>query len=350
MVYRFCLPDLLSQPSTPPTEADLDVIPHATCVSTPPPSEISPDRPSAATSQHETNDLEHFRGRLLRLRKEVPNALSYTAQSASTQQNFVPLFHPTHLVSHELVTMPANLANCLNQRLITAEQTGERPAERCGVYLSTEEPYGMLLDDMTASGAGSTALALEFKPKWLVQSPNAPMDAIRCRNCALRAARSHGTSSRNSSTDTPEKLFMCPLDLVTKTAGRTIPALLDGRTITAPLRDRLRDFLETGSVLVRLRELQKELDPYGVLSLGHNDQYQDVLKAMSLRDCTLYIRIPTDIAEPIEGRLGDLDLKVGNEKMRYWTSLEQSLNEGGWYQGHAWQASTSTGCRLERPK
>jgi len=208
----------------------------------------------------------------------------------------------------------------------------------------------MLLDDMTALGTDLTAFVLHFKPKWLLQSPNAPEDSIRCRNCALRAARAHGSSDSQSSDHTKGKLHMCPLDLATETAGRTVPALLCGRTITEPVKSRLQHYLKTAPVLVRLRELQKQLDPYGVLSLGHNNDNQNVFKAMSLRDCTLYIRIPTNVNAPIEGRLGDLDLKVGKEKTAYWRSLEQSLEEGGWYQGHGPGALTYTGCRLELSK
>lgn len=39
-----------------------------------------------------------------------------------------------------------------------------------------------------------------------------------------------------------------------------------------------------------------------------------------------------DVNEPVEGRLGDLDLK-SSEKGDYWTSLEKELIDGGWYEG-----------------
>ena len=53
---------------------------------------------------------------------------------------------------------------------------------------------------------------------------------------------------------------------------------------------------------------------------------------MTLRDCTLYLRVPDDDTEEIESRIGDLDLKSPN-KAAYWKSVEQPLIDEGWYMG-----------------
>lgn len=67
-------------------------------------------------------------------------------------------------------------------------------------------------------------------------------------------------------------------------------------------------------------------DPKGVLKA--NAISQDFLAAMTLRDCTLYLKVSQG---SIGARLGDLDLKTGKGKAEYWRALERQLIEGGWY-------------------
>lgn len=42
--------------------------------------------------------------------------------------------------------------------------------------------------------------------------------------------------------------------------------------------------------------------------------------------------MPWGESEPIEARIGDLDMKSG-KKADYWRALEMSLIDGGWYTG-----------------
>lgn len=59
--------------------------------------------------------------------------------------------------------------------------------------------------------------------------------------------------------------------------------------------------------------------------------------AMTLRDCSCFVRIPADGDGggdgEVEARLGDLDRKNGEEKLGYWREMERGLVEGGFYGG-----------------
>ena len=60
---------------------------------------------------------------------------------------------------------------------------------------------------------------------------------------------------------------------------------------------------------------------------------EDFLLAMTLRDCTVFVRFPSEgRSEEVEARLGDLDLK-SREKKEYWRRSELELIEDGWYGG-----------------
>ena len=89
---------------------------------------------------------------------------------------------------------------------------------------------------------------------------------------------------------------------------------------------RVRDFLLKDPLLRRLKQLQTNKDPNGVLKA--NVISPDFLAAMTLRDCTLYLKVGLT---SIDARLGDLDLKTGNGKAEYWRSLERQLIDGRWY-------------------
>jgi inositol-pentakisphosphate 2-kinase len=74
------------------------------------------------------------------------------------------------------------------------------------------------------------------------------------------------------------------------------------------------------------------LDPLGVLI---NDKSNENFRAaMTLRDCTVFVRFPADAADDhlIEARIGDLDLK-SPDKSQYWKDMENALIDEGWYTG-----------------
>jgi len=169
---------------------------------------------------------------------------------------------------------------------------------------------------------------LEFKPKWLVQSPTAPPKSKRCRTCALAAK----TKAYAKTVDTLKSPF-CPLDLTSKIPEDIARAACLISLTTEVNSTRLIRWLSTTQLLHHLRDIQYRLDRTGVLDANNNDINLRI--AMTLRDCTAFVRFPDnpdDDALLVEARLGDLDLK-GEGKEQYWRATEQGLIDGGWYEG-----------------
>jgi inositol-pentakisphosphate 2-kinase len=79
------------------------------------------------------------------------------------------------------------------------------------------------------------------------------------------------------------------------------------------------------ALLQKLRSAQMEMDRGGVLAIG--EKRLGLCKAMTLRDCTLFVR---RVGREIEAKLGDLDLKQP-EKIEKWKEVERVLIDGGWY-------------------
>lgn len=169
---------------------------------------------------------------------------------------------------------------------------------------------------------------MEFKPKWLTQSLSAPVNSKRCRQCA-HVAR---VNARRSRTGDQLSALFCPLDLVSGSLVdiRHVSSQLLGHKKNLALIERLAAWLETDTLLKQLRSYQKELDQKGVLVADVDDE--KFLTAMTLRDCTLFIKFRPDDSGGIEARLGDLDLK-SRAKQEYWRRSELELIEEGWYEG-----------------
>lgn len=252
------------------------------------------------------------RRRLLRLRKDLPDAQSTKVAKQAFETNFRPLFAAEHLVQQELVEVDGDLLDLLQESLQSIKRLSHRQQD----VLATNEPHGLLITDMTP---GPDDVLLQAKPKWLSQSPNAPSEARRCRTCALRAQR--GAKGIRTATD---KQATCPLKLV---SDRVDDRRQAAESVTKdPV---LQDFLSKDalSLLQTLRRHQSNRDPKGVVAATTEDELQDLCKAMTLRDCTLFLRRTGD---QVEARIADLDAK-GLEKIGTWKKGEQSLVDGGWY-------------------
>ena len=170
-------------------------------------------------------------------------------------------------------------------------------------------------------------VVFEVKPKWLAQSPNAPLNSIRCRQCA-RVARRNAERRRKG-----EMLLStyCPLDLVSKDRRhlKFVAQKVCGKARKARILQ-IAHWLETNTLFPRLAEYQRQMDRVGVLNADANDE--NFLVAMTLRDCSVYVRFPENGGDAIEARLGDLDLK-NPKKMDYWRDIEESLIDEWWYLG-----------------
>lgn len=182
-------------------------------------------------------------------------------------------------------------------------------------------------------------LLIEFKPKWILQSPAAPASWRRCRTCALRLSKA-------------QKKGFCPLDLASgdeARVGRAVEYILPvkqpvglklGRGVgwedaRRGVGERIVGFLVGGELMPELKRMHGELDPYGPVAVRTMDEgvKERFVTAMTVRDLTVFLRVDLD-AEGVEARIGDLDLKTGEGgKWEYWEGVERSLMEGGWYGG-----------------
>ncbi|CAG8421730.1 unnamed protein product [Penicillium salamii] len=263
-----------------------------------------------------------LQGKLLRLRKDTAAGITYKEIARNFDTIIRPLFKSDELVDQTLIRLPDILLSRCNEQLRAAERDDQRPRKRHGTYLCLTESFGLLITDMTADDGSILA---ELKPKWLNQSPSAPETAHRCRTCALREMKNHA-----SFVGIKEQRSFCPLDLVSERYENVLRAtgLIKGCTD----RSRLAHILYRNPTLLRLQSLQKTEREVGLL--GPLAQSRDMSLAMTLRDCTMFVKIPHDERSAVEIRLGDLDLKTGaGGKAGYWRDLETQLIEQDWYRG-----------------
>ena len=303
VVYR-----VRSLPADPSTFPDLSFENYGP--NTPPPTDIEPLYMDP-----------HLEGKLVRLRKKTSFATPVIESQDHFENMIRPLFPSENLVQQILFQPSKDFLKDCNFRLCEMEKNGTRPAMRHSVYLAEDEMYGMLVTDMSCNDDSFTFF--EFKPKWLAQSPSAPPESKRCRTCALRAM------------EKASKPGLCPLNLIDKDQitiavchimGLNIHRLQDHSGSERDMLRRTRDFLLKDPLLRRLRQLQMDKDPNGVLDASVISP--DLLAAMTLRDCTLYLKVGYN---SVDARLGDLDLKRGKGKAEYWKGLEKHLIDGGWY-------------------
>lgn len=168
---------------------------------------------------------------------------------------------------------------------------------------------------------------VEFKPKWLSQSPSAPETAVRCRQCAmeLRNLVSDPSRSRAMPREKP-----CPLALGCGGA----PQQASSPFRIAPQlagEEHFREALTTIANHPALHELklQQDLhDKLGPLHAEPSDPY--FIIAMTLRDCTCFVQVHRH-SQSIKLRMGDFDRKDPLVKFERWRRAEQELIDGGFY-------------------
>lgn len=256
---------------------------------TPPPTEIEDDGTDITQWMISNEQLE---GKLLRLRKDVGYGTGYEETIQNFNTLIRPLFEPEELVDQLLVKLPVGLVETLNEQLKKDEQNVidkyRRPAWRHGVYLSSNEPYGLLVTDMTAnsfqhSRRATMATLVELKPKWLVQSPSAPANARRCRTCALRDMREHNATYRpDGNVNRP-----CPLLLVSEKFEDLYRVA--GCIKTSVNQTRLARALYRHKTLLGLKRLQERVADVGLH--GPPETSQDLSIAMTLRDCSAFVKV-----------------------------------------------------------
>ncbi|KAM7221445.1 Inositol-pentakisphosphate 2-kinase [Rhypophila decipiens] len=381
--------------------------------------------------------------KLLRVPKARAIALDYLHVQEYWESSVRPLFQDGDLVNQVLVHLGACSVkqNLIISRLQAAVSNVE-PTRRKDFRGSTvgETEYAMLVDDMRVakSNKGGGQILLEFKPKWLTQSPDAPANAIRCRNCAKEWLRYHDKLQKKlqkppklQQSFTPDELqrrqtqkvlplpVLCTIDLLNssscvKARERVLSRLTDpsptsrstvALTNAIPEGSRqwrlLSRWLEGNSLLKRLELAQRaNNDPEqhldrngeggkrkggGCLAALMGQENPELDLAMTLRDCTCFVRIPGPSPPPplenptttgagagpaeeddeqgeaaateqdvdakeeaveVEAKLGDLDKKNGAAKLATWQALERRLIDEGFYTRRRPRAEWT--CALER--
>ena len=275
VVYRIRPPDTSSDPST---AADLHFEDYEYDSDTPLPTEISPLQLDP-----------RLKGKLVRLRKNLPHAMPVEDCQRHFETIIRRLFCDENLIESELFQMSPSLLKDCNSKLRKMEKSDVRPAKRWGVYLTENPPYGCLITDMTWL-VDDTFVSLEFKPKWLIQSPTAPAGSRRCRSCALRAMKKAGSTNQPETSNAGS----CPLNLMSSDKTK-IKLFLDyvmesnSKRPSQDVQRRLIDFLYENTLLERVKRLQLDLDPHGVFKADLRSS--DFLAAMTLRDCSLFLRV-----------------------------------------------------------
>lgn len=267
---------------------------------------------------------------VLRMRKNLPSTITMLELKSQFEDRIAPLFlfNPSLLLPVDLVLLTPEVVEGLNAQLQALEETDKRRVSSRGVYHPSfeAEPYGMLMPNL-AHGQGKV---IEFKPKWLVQSPSAPSNAQRCRTCALNGMRRmKGGSGRGDS-------GFCPFDLLSSNQTILSGALSQIWTDDSTLAD----FVDVFRVKVQptLRQLQRIQRQHGTVGLDdfQNPDDKDFSIAMALRDCSLVLKVTNSSDKPGLDipimKLLDLDLKdTGGGKLAKWARMETELIKEGWY-------------------
>ncbi|KAK3942972.1 inositol pentakisphosphate 2-kinase [Diplogelasinospora grovesii] len=319
----------------------------------------------------DTSSQEFFQGKLLRVAKTGTKAYLHQELHAYWETVVQPLFDGGDLVQQWLVRLRTNgtdqgrddddIISRLNAAL-HANETLRREDFQGSKVVDAE--YGMLVEDMRKRDEDD--VVLEFKPKWLAQSPNAPPSAKRCRNCAREA---HRMNTKKRKKGAP---ILCALDLVhcrtdPRALEHVIPHLTSsgsGLVENGPANNSsIINWLVTNTLLERLRDVQVGNDSTGPLSIpdakadGESTQAQNENRkrqleqlqlAMTLRDCTCFLRVRSrSNGVHVEAKLADLDKKNWHAKLSYWQKMERTLQDEGYYAATEEPRQITT-CRLER--
>ncbi|ANB12218.1 hypothetical protein AWJ20_466 [Sugiyamaella lignohabitans] len=139
---------------------------------------------------------------------------------------------------------------------------------------------------------------LEFKPKWLAPSPNAPGDAVRCRNCALGLYRTGKEPAfcradlTSSNYNLRFQAIKCIFGSFTADESRSEGVVSSITTAEAALLTELTaQFLDQCDILNQLKTVQAR-DTRGILDYGPDEELGDeFLMAMTFRDATILLEI-----------------------------------------------------------
>ncbi|KEF54454.1 uncharacterized protein A1O9_09621 [Exophiala aquamarina CBS 119918] len=290
---------------------------------------------------------EHSHCCVMRMRKDLSFTKPCKEVIADFENSIVPLFShdPSLLLVHALYNLTPELVEKLNGDLhemdgvqlsalgtnvVRSRGKAVRDLHRRHVYLPSfrDEQHGVLMQNLQGPGID---WLVEFKPKWLLQSPSAPADARNCRTCALNAMRREAGKAQGRGDS-----GFCPIDLLSDDGAVLESALARiwppeaGIEVTA-FREQVQPALQ------HLRSLQRKFNGVGVEDFQHPDANQFGV-AMALRDCSVFMALKRSmpsspsVVEISDVKFADLDLKsTEGGKVQKWAVMEQQLLDGGWY-------------------
>lgn len=286
----------------------------------------------------------------MRLRKDLSFTKPCKEVIADFQNSISPLFShdPSLLLEHSLYDLTPELVVKLNEDLhemddvdlsalsasdVLARGKSIRHHHRRHVYLPAfeAEQHGILMQNLQGPGID---WLVEFKPKWLLQSPSAPADARNCRTCALNAMRRKAGKAQGRGDS-----GFCPMDLLSQDDDAVLQRAL---ARIWPVEEGIEKFVaafreKVQPALRHLLTLQQKFNKVGVEDFRNPDANQFGV-AMALRDCSVFLALrriddlERQELEVSDVKFADLDLKsTEGGKVEKWAAMEQELLDGGWY-------------------
>ncbi|KAH6888672.1 inositol-pentakisphosphate 2-kinase-domain-containing protein [Thelonectria olida] len=280
-------------------------------------------------------NTSEFQGWLLRVAKAPANGAPARFNYLKQQEfyaNKVKTYLKDDVIKQELVVVrDSNIVNELNLYLRRIDH--QRKEKFRGSFIAHTN-WGLLVEDMRPADPNQCVL-IEFKPKWLNQSPSAPAGAIRCRQCAMEL---YNFIKDPKLTRTAPNSKPCPLVLDNAAA----PMEINSPYRIAPQLAKFNRPAFAASVyaaanhrVIRdLRKVQELVDPNGPLNALRDDPMFNL--AMTIRDCTCFVQIYPDKNHPgpegsLRLRLGDFDSKDTAVKFDRWQEAERNLISSGCY-------------------
>lgn len=257
-----------------------------------------------------------LQGMALRLRKHHPS--SYTVAEHYQYLNDVVLpalgWSSAHVLSGELIEVNSVWLKLCQDRLQQFDQI--RPKKFLNQLINLEERYGLTMRELKAN---AEQILLEFKPKWLTQSFDAPSSASLCRTCALTQARSMLSGQPTVYTR------YCPLDLASgdpSRVRRAVNGLNKQRAwdLSDAMIGVVSSYFTTSNVIQDLRNAQ----------LAARD---NLALCMTLRDCSIFLMLGRISMSVEQLWIADLDRKSRKDRQEHWAAVEQSLIIGRYYYG-----------------
>ena len=241
------------------------------------------DKDYEPSSRKDGQPDPRLKGKLLRLRKQIPSSVPVIESHDFFKRKVEPLFPQGMLLEQELCELSPDLLRRYNKELKRDEkQEYLRRPGRAGTYLAEDEPYGTLITSMLYDNKHASC---DFKPKWLIQSPSAPKGSRRCRTCAMQAKHQKVNDYH----------AFCPLVLASNNGellkSHLLGALSKMRGCPISMFDQVSDaipFFQRSPMLHRLKELQSANDNEGPLSAELSSEKSQL--AMTLRDCTMFMK------------------------------------------------------------